>query len=75
MSPYAAIDMQVRGLLGNLCQHLYMDNLHFPFKAILLYCDIHFIEKKQLAALTAKATSTTRKELGTIYTSKEEQKP
>jgi hypothetical protein len=74
MSPYAAIDMQVRGLLGNLCQHLYMDNLHFPFKAILLYCDIHFIGK-QFAALTAKTTSTKRKELWTIYTSKDEQKP
>ncbi|MDQ3966837.1 MAG: hypothetical protein M3275_00405 [Thermoproteota archaeon] len=64
MSSHAVFDTQVQGLLRNLCQHLYMDNnLHSPFKAILLYCDIHFIER-QFAPLAAKATSRTRKALG-----------
>jgi hypothetical protein len=69
MSAYALIDVQDRGVLGKLCWHIYMDILHFPFKAILLYSTIHFIEK-QFATLTAKATSTTRNAPGTIVGSK-----
>ena len=69
MSPYATADVQDQVVLGNLCQHLYMDIRHFLFKAILLYSGIRFIEK-HFAALTAKATSTTRKASGTIDGSK-----
>jgi hypothetical protein len=69
MRAYTAIDIQVIGLIGNVCQHVYMDILHFPFKAILLYSGIHFIEK-QFAALAAKATSTTRKAPEAIVGSK-----
>jgi hypothetical protein len=69
MSSYALIDVQDRGVLGKLCWHIYMDILHFPFKAILFYSTIHFIEK-QFATLTAKATSTTRNAPRTIVGSK-----
>jgi hypothetical protein len=69
MSAYALIDVQDRGVLGKLCWHIHMDILHIPFKAILLYSTIRFIEK-QFATLTAKATSTTRNAPRSIVGSK-----
>lgn len=69
MSTHALIEVQDRGVLGELYWHVYMDIMHFPFKAIHLYSTIHFIEK-QFTALTAKVTSMTRNVLRTIVGSK-----
>lgn len=65
MSAYATVEVRDPSVLGNCCWHVYMEILYFPFKAILLYNNTHFIEK-QFDDLTAKATPWQEKTPGTI---------
>ena len=69
MSPYATVDVQDQVVLGKPLPASLYGYSAFLFKAILLYSGIRYIEK-HFAALTAKATSTTRKASGTIDGSK-----